>query len=310
MHETVNLVRKVIITFAILISTLSASLSNDLIKNDSVQKYVYQGFEHIYNFEFNQCVANLNYLLKNYPKSPWTYVLGANYYWWKYLTGENDKKSVKRFNYYLNKIMEYQDRVPESEKYFCVSLATAFKSRLDVMNGKYINAMNNMMKEIKLITATLEHEVNYKGFYLTSGLYYYLNAAAYRDYMILRPFMAFIPKGDLNKGLTYLKMDKKDNILNTESSYFMLKILDEVENQPLEALKYGKELINQYPDNFIFRHIYYKLYRRVYHDPIDSSRLGILKNSIFSNTELSHTQREYLSYLYTKNYTKTSGRND
>lgn len=295
----------IIFTLSLLITFDGVSQVEDNtppIQDDSVRKHVYEGFEYLYNFQFNSCLNKFEYLKTHYGESPWTYILSTNYYWWLYLTGENKDETIEKFYEHLTKAEVRIKTLNTYENQFCMSLVTAFKSRFDLMEGRYIAALRELLKHINILDKTIGKEKHYKSFYLSSGLYYYLNAAAYRDYRVLRPLLSLLPDGDLNKGIYYLALKKQDLVLDTECKYFLLKIFFEIEKDYRLAEMYGKYLMKKYPQNFIFGHIYYKSYRNYREKEVPAPEIDQFSNRILQNKELSKKQKEYFNYLINKNY--------
>ncbi|MEA3496373.1 MAG: hypothetical protein U9R42_10100 [Bacteroidota bacterium] len=300
-----KLQRTIILTLIFLITSgfqSKPTTSQEPISNDSVRKYVYQGFEHLYNFEFVSCYKKISYLKQHYPESPWTYILATNYYWWQYLTGENEDKTI---SYFYSNIYLAESHLTDNISYenlFCKTLIFAFKSRFDLMEERYIPAMKEFLKYTHVMRKSFGKEKEFKSFYLSSGLYNYLSAVAYRDYLFLRPLLFLAPSGNMNTGLSFLKRKKYDLILDTESTYFLLKIYFEIEKDFIKAEKYGKFLIKKYPKNFIFHHFYNKSYVKNHNSKLNNSQIENLKSIIIDNKELSYNQKKYLFSLIKKNY--------
>jgi len=298
-----------IILLTIVVALLSASakretsypIATSIISNKNIRPHIYEGFYHIYNFNFKQAKKVLNYTGNHFPNTSWTYVLGANYYWWKYQTGENTTYVKEQFYYNLKKASECLKGTETHESKFLVALITAFKARINVREGKYIASMTDFMKHVSIISSTMGQEKDFKAFYLTSGLYHYLTAAAYRDYVVLRPFLMLIPQGEMNRGIYYLAIKKDDLVLDTESKYFLMKIFADVEHNAEKAEKFGKYLSKQYPSNWVFRDYYYKSLKKNNH-PLPTSEIEQYKVYVQKNNELSELQKKFIIDSLVKNF--------
>jgi hypothetical protein len=278
----------------------SANHSKPTIFNDTIRPYVYKGFNSLYNFEFKSTDSTIRFLKKNFSTSSWTYILEANYYWWKIISGEKNESYTNLFYTSLDKAKNHVKYLNTDEKYFLLILIYSFKSRVDLMEGKYLHTIIELKKHINIIKKTFGKENQYYAYYLSSGLYYYLTAVAYKNYGFLRSFMYFLPKGDKVKGIKYLNKKSGDFILETESRYFLMKIFDEVEDRSDLSIKYAEILCKKYPKNFIFQEHYLKSLAKTRNTPITTSEFNALRENVLNNKQLSKAQLIYFKSLSKK----------
>jgi len=277
-----------------------------IISQVKVRDAVYEGFNYIYNFEFIKADNVLQELKKNYSFSPWTYLYAANFYWWKIISGENTTTNVELFYSSLNTARNKIGNLNTNENQFLKIVIYSLMSRYDVMNGKYIQAVVELKKNLSIIKNTLNKESQFYGFYLTSGLYLYLTDVVYSNYYYLRPFMLFIPSGDKAKGLQFLTKKHNDPILDTESEYFLMKIYDEVECRNEISMQYSSGLVKKYPMNFIFREQQLKSLIKLRNNPLSKDEVSFYKKQILSNKQLSKSQTQYLLNLANKLQSRSS----
>jgi hypothetical protein len=277
------------------IGTIAIATNSKLptISNDSIRPFIYTGFEKLYNFEFKSTDSCIQQLKKDYGYSSWTYILEANYFWWKIISGEKNDTYINSFYGSLDNAKKYVNRLNCDEKKFLSILIYSFQARVDLMDEKYLNTIVELKKHIHIIKTTFEKEDSYHAYYLTSGLYYYLTSVAYSNYSLLRSIMFFMPKGDKLKGIRFLNKKSGDIVLETESQYFLMKIFDEVEHRDDLSIKYASVLCKKYPQNFIFQEQYYKLLARTRKAPLTSNELRNTKKTILRNKQLSKAQQNY-----------------
>ena len=270
------------------------------ISNDSVRFYVYDGFTSLYNFEFKSTDSIIKYLKKYYPKSSWVYILEANYYWWKIISGEKTDSYTDAFYNSLELANQNLDGLKVDEKKFLLILIYSFESRVNLMEKKYLTTIFELKRHIHVIKSTFGKEESYNAYYLSSGLYHYLTSVAYSNYIFLRPLMQLLPEGNKVKGIQFLNKQTKDPILETESRYFLMKIFDEVEHRDDLSIKYASLLCKKYPQNFIFQEHYFKLMLRSRKTPLSANELKMTKKTILNNKQLSKVQQSYFIQMTKK----------
>jgi hypothetical protein len=186
-------------------------------------------------------------------------MLKANIYWWKIISGINDKSTKITYYQTLSKAEKYYNN--ESDKgyahlYKGISLY-GYMARMDGLNKNYLKAFFRVNNCLKYLEKSFGAEAKYPFFYLSSGLYNYHIVVTAKQYPVIAPYLYLYPKGDQNKGIEYLHIAAKHNnrYLSTEGNYFLMKLYLEEKKYPL-ALNHVNELLTRFPQNAIFQ--YYK----------------------------------------------------
>jgi len=278
----------------------STDVNQAIISNHPVKCAVYEGFQYVYNFEFLRADSVLTSLKKNHSNSPWTYLFGAHFYWWKIISGENTESNVNLFYSSLNTAKNRIGNTNSYEFQFLKIIIYSLLSRYDVMNGKYVQTLIELKKNLPIIKSTLGKESQFNGFYLTSGLYLYLTDIVYDNYYYLRPLLFLVPSGDKVKGLQYLSKKHNDIILDTESNYFLMKIYDEVEKKNNFTMHLATRLSNNYPMNYIFKEQYLRSLVKSRNNQLSQDEINIFKKQMLSNKQLSKAQAQYFNELAQK----------
>lgn|GEM_PF-1145047 len=278
----------------------NSDINKEIISNQQVKAAVYEGFGYVYNFEFLKADSVLIQLKKNFNFSPWTYLFAANYYWWKIISGENSDGNINLFYSSLNTAKVRIGNSNTYEHQFLRIIIYSLLSRYDVMNGKYVQTLIELKKNLPIIKNTLGKEKEFHGFYLTSGLYLYLTDVVYNNYYYLRPLLLFVPSGDKEKGLEFLSKKHSDIVLDTESAYFLMKIYDEMEKKNKYTLHFAAKLANQYPLNYIFKEQYLRTLVRSRNNQLSQEELNAFKRQMLSNKQLSKAQTLYFNELAQK----------
>lgn len=186
-------------------------------------------------------------------------MLKANIYWWKIISGINDK-STKTIYYQTLSLAEKQFEKEKDKSsahlYKGISLY-GYMARMDGLNKNYLKAFFRINNCLKYLEKSFGSESKYPFFYLSSGLYNYHIVVTAKQYPVLAPYLYLYPKGDQNKGIEFLQIASKhsNKYLSTEGHYFLMKLYLEEKKFAL-ALQYANELLLRFPQNAIFQ--YYK----------------------------------------------------
>ena len=187
------------------------------------------------------------------------HMLKANIYWWKIISGINDKETMNKYYQTLSaaeKFFEKEKDKGNSHLYKGISLY-GYMARMDGLNKNYLKAFFRINNCLKYLEKSFGSENKYPFFYLSSGLYNYHMVVTTKKYPVVAPYLYLYPKGNKSKGIEYLQIAAKNSnkYLSTEGYYFLMKLyLDEKKYDA--ALINVNELIKRFPQNAIF--LYYK----------------------------------------------------
>lgn len=226
----------------------------------SFRQSIEMGFNAIYNGDYDRAFKVAQDLKATHKNNPQTYLLEANYWWWKILSGEdtdaNYEKMEACLDMALSKIPKRKTKDYSNEELYNAINVYAYKSRIKIFQGKYIKGAQNLNTCIDYVEASFGKEDNYELFKLTSGLYYYFIDYGYENYVLARAYLIFLPDGDKQKGLAFLKNAYQSNnlLVKTEAAYFLMKTYCELEKNYAEALKYCTTLIELHPNNLLYRY--------------------------------------------------------
>jgi len=91
-------------------------------------------------------------------------------------------------------------------------------------------------------------------------LFKYYAAWFHEEYPMLRPVLAFFPKGDKKLGI--IQLTEVTNFAfwtRTEAQYFLMRIYYNEEDDDAKAIPISEYLANTYPDNAYFQRMYCRL---------------------------------------------------
>ncbi len=272
--------------------------------SQTIEEEAGKGLNSLYHFRFAEADSIISDLEQNFPDHYLSSVVRANYFWWKMISQQQNDEVE---SHYLQSLMQIEDHIAFAAEldnacfddlFYAIHLY-AFRARLDLMNGDYIQALRHLNQSIGYIRKTLGKEHQHQAFMLTSGLYNYLADYGRREYPFLGLYTLMYPEGDMEKGLFQLKQAAagEEWIVNTEANYFLMKIFFELEDKPGQALEYATLLVNQYPDNLIFMYYYHQIAAGLeLQAETEKSRADYFK-ALKNNKQLSRLQLLYFDNL-------------
>lgn len=272
--------------------------------NHIPQEIVNKCYQFLYHFQFKKADSLISKIIKSYPHDPLSKVLEANKYWWLLVSEDYNKKLSTRF---LTSLVEAENLVltnkkiySERESFLLINIY-AYKSRLDLLNQNYLQALKHLDKSIDIIKTSLGKSSTYEPLFFTEGLYNYFMGKAKSDYWMAFPLLRNYPKAETAKGIEMLSKCSlsKDKLIQTEATYFLMKIFLESEKNATLATPFVKTLVTNYPDNLIFQYYYYKILLDNGDTKLISEQL-VRFNKCFENTELTGNQITHFQSLIHK----------
>lgn len=266
-----------------------------LISDLGVQLQCTQALNDLYNFKFDEAEWNFRYLRYKYRWHPLPYFLMGLIEWWKIMPNTKDDAHDESFLAYMDSTILVAENLYKKypaykvEAAFFLSAAYGFKGRLysdeyrkqwrkAASVGK--NALNYL--EISKQGADLSPELLFG-----DALFNYFSVWVPENYPALKPILWFFPKGDKKLGLEQLKeVSYNAFYTRTEAMVWLMRILNNYENDQPRAFQISEYLYNTYPDNPVFHRYYarmlYSVGRFAQAEPvskeiltrIDSGRVG------------------------------------
>lgn len=202
------------------------------------------------------------------------YMLKANIYWWKIISGINDKATKATYYQILSETEDFFEKEKDkgnTHLYKGISLY-GYMARMDGLNKNYLKAFFRINSCLKYLEKSFGSESKYPFFYLSSGLYNYHMVVTARQYPVLVPYLSLYPKGDQAKGIAFLNAaaGNSNKYLSTEGHYFLMKIYLEEKKYAI-AMSHIKVLLLRYPQNALF--LYYEFLIE-----LKSGRLAVAEN--------------------------------
>jgi hypothetical protein len=236
-----------------------------LLENISIQVQTTQAINDLYNFKFQQAEEQFSRLKKEFPHHPLAYFLLALNEWWKINVNIEDETFDETFIAYIDTALlraHYLYEIPQYrvESAFFLAAGYGFQGRLYAERGKWTKAAFSGRNSLKYLKDCKEKGYLSPELLFGDALFNYFSVWIPENYPVLKPIMAFFPKGDKTEGLNQLRHVARNAFYTrTEAQYFLMRILA-VEEQDLDGAMQVSEYLNQtFPDNAYFHRFYARM---------------------------------------------------
>jgi hypothetical protein len=238
-----------------------------LLLDKGLQFRITDAVNSLYNFDFATAERGFRVMEYQYPDHPLPYFLMGLSTWWKIAVDLENKRYDDVFIKQMDRTIEkaeklYKKDPTNKEAAFFLSGAYGFQGRLYSERRSWTKATfagKNAMKYLNLSKG--DDELNPE-LLLGDALFNYFSVWIPENYPLLKPVVAFFPKGDKNLGLKQLE-DVAQNAFyaRVEAQYFLFRLYASEEKQPYKALAITDYLYNKFPNNPYFhrshaRHLY------------------------------------------------------
>ncbi len=259
------------------------SVRYSLLVNPFIQIESTEAINSMYNFEFTKAHNHFNYLQKKYPWHPLPYLLKGLNYWWRIVPNYNNQEWDREFLAYMDTTKylaeNVRDNYNEIEGAFFLAAAYAFEGRLYSERREYRKAALAGSRSLKYLRECQGYEEYSPELLFGDALFNYYAEWIREEYPLLRPIMAFFPKGDKEKGISQLKEVARNAFYSrTEAQYYLMRIMSNEENDIVGALQVAEYLNSQFPGNAYFHRYYARLlYQAGRYSKVEQVSLEILQ---------------------------------
>lgn len=238
-----------------------------LISDMQLQIDINQAMNDLYNFKFDKAERQFKWLKQKYGWHPLPYFLLGLSEWWKIMPDISNTSHDEKFLAYMDTVINISERmhdIPrhEAESNFFLAAAYGFKGRLYSSEerknwGKSAFAGKNALKYLK--ASEDMHDLSPELLF-GDALYNYFSVWVPENYPLLKPILAFFPKGDKELGIKQLReVSFNAFYTRTEAQVFLMRIWNSYENERQKALQIAEYLHTTYPDNPYFHRYYARL---------------------------------------------------
>lgn len=257
-----------------------------LLQNPYVQIAATDAVNELYNFKFEESMRSMKYLKYEYGWHPLPYFLMGLNYWWRILPNLNNYEYDDTFNAYMDSTILLADRLYEKanpiEGAFFLAAAYGFKARLHSDRDNYARAALDGRKALKYLKEFREFNDYSPELLFGDGLINYYAKWIRENHPMLKPLLAFFPKGDKELGLQQLKEVARNAFYaRTEAQYYLLNIQFHDYSNYREAMQLAEYLHTTYPDNAFF----HRWYMRVLYQTGRRSEVEVVSREILAKLD-------------------------
>ncbi|MEO1051789.1 MAG: tetratricopeptide repeat protein [Bacteroidota bacterium] len=238
-----------------------------LLSDLKIQIEATQALNDLYNFKFAKAEQQFRWLKQKYAWHPLPYFLLGLSEWWKILPNTRDTSHDDRFLSYMDTVIYVAKRLRKKSEHkveasFFLAAGYGFKGRLysEDQRKQWRKAASAGKNALKYLDDSKgKHELSPELLF-GDALYNYFSVWVPENYPLLKPILVFFPKGDKELGIKQLReVSFNAFYTRTEAQVFLMRILNNYENDKRSALQIGEYLHQTYPDNSYFHRYYARL---------------------------------------------------
>ncbi len=241
------------------------SLQVLLLENISIQVQTTAAINNMYNFKFEEAEKQYKKLKNDFPHHPLAYFLLALSEWWKINVNIENTAYDDDFLAYIDTALTRAHQLYEIPQYhvesaFFLAAGYGFQGRLYSERHNWGKAAVSGKNSLKYLNDCKEKGYLSPELLFGDALFNYFSIWIAENYPLLRPVLAFFPKGDKKLGLEQLRhVSRNAFYTRTEAQYFLMRILASEENDLPGALQVSEYLNETFPDNPYFHRYYARM---------------------------------------------------
>ncbi len=239
-----------------------------LLSDLAIQLECTQALNDLYNFKFDKAEAQFRYLRYKYRWHPLPYFLMGLIQWWKIMPNTKNEQYDEVFLAYMDSTIRIAENLYKKyppykiEAAFFLAAAYGFKGRLysDEYRKQWRKAAVAGKNALDYLEVCKESQHLSPELLFGDALYNYFSVWVPENYPALKPILWFFPKGDKKLGLQQLKeVSYNAFYTRTEAMVWLMRILNNYENDNPRAFQISEYLYQTYPDNPFFHRYYARM---------------------------------------------------
>lgn len=234
-----------------------------LLLDKDIQTELEGAVHNLYNFKYDKAEKQFRSLRRRYPQHPMPYFLLGLSTWWKIMpTSFGTKQYDNIFYAYMDTTITkaeqlYKQDDKNYEASFFLAAAYGFDARLHAERRDWRKATVSSKRSLDFLQKSQEANGLSPEFLFGQALFNYYAVWIPENYPLLKPVLLFFPRGNKNIGLQQLRTVAATGFYTgTEAKVFLMKILNNEENNSIEAMPVARQLAVEYPDNAYFQRFY------------------------------------------------------
>jgi len=264
-----------------------------LISDLGVQLQCTEALNDLYNFKFDDAEWKFRYLRYKYRWHPLPYFLMGLIEWWKIMPNTKNQAHDETFLAYMDSTILVAENLYKRhpsykiEAAFFLSAAYGFKGRLysDEYRKQWRKAASAGKSALNYLEESKQGQDLSPELLFGDALFNYFSVWVPENYPSLKPILWFFPKGDKKLGLEQLKeVSYNAFYTRTEAMVWLMRILNNYENDQPRAFQISEYLYQTYPDNPVFHRYYarmlYSVGRFAQAEPVSMEVLARIDSSM------------------------------
>ncbi|WBO84979.1 tetratricopeptide repeat protein [Hymenobacter yonginensis] len=234
-----------------------------LLLDKDIQTELEGAVQNLYNCKYDRAEKQFRSLRRRYPQHPMPYFLLGLSQWWKIVpTNIKTKQYDKLFFAYMDSSITKAEALYDADKKnyeacFFLAAAYGFDGRLNAERSNWPRATISAKRALKYLELSKEANGLSPEFLFGQALFNYYSVWIPDNYPLLKPVLLLFPKGSKQLGLQQLRSVADNGFyVGPEAKVFLMRILNNEENNPTAAMPIARELASTYPDNGYFQRFY------------------------------------------------------
>lgn len=138
-----------------------------------------------------------------------------------------------------------------------ISVSNGYIARLHSNRERWVTSLQVGRRGYQAHLRLMEEKPDLADNYFAEGMKLYYSAYVQEEYPIVRPMAYFLPAGDREEGIQYLReATEKALFARPEATYFLATIQLNYEGNIADAKNLFRSLVDQYPNNGYYRRLY------------------------------------------------------
>lgn len=245
------------------VAPAAVDISGWLLLDKDIQTELEGAVYNIYNFKHDRAERQFRSLRRRYSSHPMPYFLLGLTTWWKIMPSNlTNEQYDKVFLAYMDTAITKGEALYKADKKnyeacFFLSAAYGFSARLHSERHNWRKATFASKNALDYLDKSKEANGLSPEFLFGQALINYYAPWISENYPLLKPVLLFFPKGNKKLGLSQLRGVAANGFYTApEAKVFLMKILQNQENKPQEALPLAQAMATTYPDNGYLQRFY------------------------------------------------------
>jgi len=258
-----HLFHRLLVILCLVVSSVVSAQSPEpgapyLLLDKGLQYRITKAINSMYNFDFATAEHDFTVIMYQYPTHPLPDFLMGLAYWWRIEVNVTNTRYDNIFIQYLERANEKAKKMlaedpKNKEAAFFLAAGYGFQGRLYSERKSWAKATfagKNALNYMELSRG--EQELNPELLF-GDALFNYFSVWIAENYPLLKPVVAFFPKGNKKLGLQQLESVASNAFYTrVEAQYFLFRLYGSEEKRPLDALRIVTYLHEKFPNNPYF----------------------------------------------------------